>query len=52
MDEFCKKANITGYAKMALDAFNKTVVDQTANAKTAAVEAFKYDPATNKDAVI
>lgn len=49
MDEFCKKANITGYAKMALDAFNTTVVDQTANAKTAV---FKYDPATNKDAVI
>jgi len=38
---FCTKANITGYAKIAFDAFNSTVVTQTANAKTQ----FSYNPA-------
>ena len=51
MDLFCTKANITGYAKLALDALNSTVVDGTNQAYKQAVEAFKYDPLENKGAV-
>ena len=52
MDLFCTKANITGYAKLALDYVNSTVVDQTNAAYAKGVEAFSYDPAKNKESVI
>ena len=48
MDEFCKKANIAGYAKIILDATNATV----SQGKEAAGKAFNYDPSKNKDSVI
>ena len=51
MDLFCNKANITGYAKIAFDALNSTVTEETNNAYSKGVEAFGYDPLKNEGAV-
>lgn len=43
MDEFCKKANITGYAKIVLDAVNSTVNQGTQAAAAAINQRFTYN---------
>jgi hypothetical protein len=44
MDNFCKKVNLTGAAKIAFDNLNSTVIEQT--------KTFSYNPANNTDSVI
>ena len=51
MKEFCTKANITGYAKIALDTLNETVVNTTSTATAAAKTTFSYNDSTADGAV-
>ncbi|MFM1913187.1 MAG: hypothetical protein RIR51_1025 [Bacteroidota bacterium] len=48
LENFCSKANVTGYAKIALDALNDTVVNQTSsNVPTN----FYYNSSSSKESV-
>jgi len=52
LDEFCTKANITGYAKIVFDAVNKTVIEQSSAGVAAAKTAFSYNATANSGSVI